>query len=226
LIALRHFAIPIPSTPETTPLAFFHFMERLKTTPREGWRRFRIGHGESIADHMYRMAIMTMLAPPTLASQLNIPRCTKMALIHDMAEALVGDITPMDQIPKDEKNRREAATMDFLTQRLLGGSYVEQAADIQSAWWEYEKGETKEAMFVKDVDKIELVLQMVDYERKAGGELDLGEFAHVATGVKLPEMRDWAKQILLQREQFWSEYGNKTRDGNEPQQLHLRKTLD
>jgi 5'-deoxynucleotidase YfbR-like HD superfamily hydrolase len=33
----------------------------LKTTKREGWRRFGI-NGESISDHMYRMSIMTMMA--------------------------------------------------------------------------------------------------------------------------------------------------------------------
>jgi len=52
---------------------------------------------ESIADHMYRMAIITMMCPdPTVKKD----RCVKMAIIHDMAEALVGDITPLDKVPK------------------------------------------------------------------------------------------------------------------------------
>lgn len=54
-------------------------------------------HAESIADHMYRMAIITMMCPdPTVKKD----RCVKMAIIHDMAEALVGDITPLDKVPK------------------------------------------------------------------------------------------------------------------------------
>ena len=92
----------------SSPVPFFHLLERLKTTKREGWRRFNIFHGESISDHMYRMSIMTMLAPPSLAAKINIPHCTKMALVHDMAESLVGDITPVDtQVSKSEKARRE-----------------------------------------------------------------------------------------------------------------------
>jgi len=53
---------------------------------------------ESIADHMYRMSIITMLCPPETG--INRDRCAKLALIHDMAEALVGDITPPDNIAK------------------------------------------------------------------------------------------------------------------------------
>jgi putative hydrolase of HD superfamily len=47
---------------------------------------------------MYRMGIITMLCPPEL--DINRDRCVKMALIHDMAEALVGDITPPDNVAK------------------------------------------------------------------------------------------------------------------------------
>jgi len=69
---------------------------------------------------MYRMSLICMFAPPSLSSKLNIPHCSKMALVHDMAEALVGDITPVDGIPKSEKNRRESTTMDYFTKSLLG----------------------------------------------------------------------------------------------------------
>ncbi len=45
---------------------------------------------------MYRMSLITMLAPPSLAARLDLPRCMKMCLVHDMAESLVGDITAVD----------------------------------------------------------------------------------------------------------------------------------
>jgi hypothetical protein len=59
--------------------------------------------GESIADHMYRMSLMTMAAPPSLASRLDLCKCMKMCLIHDMPESLVGDLTPADGVPKTER---------------------------------------------------------------------------------------------------------------------------
>ena len=197
----------LPDSPQEkskSPIPFFHLVERLKIEKREGWRRFGISHGESIADHMYRMSILTMLAPPSLSSKLNIPRCTKMALVHDMAESLVGDLTPVDGVPKVEKNRREAATMDYICQNLLGNVHGGFAGkDIRDAWQEYEDGETLESQFVHDVDKLELILQMVEYERAHNCTLDLSEFSWVAKRVCLPDMKDWAQEILNERDALW-----------------------
>jgi putative hydrolase of HD superfamily len=160
--------------------------------------------GESISDHMYRMSIITMCAPKLLTDKLDIPKCIKMALIHDMAEALVGDITPVDGIVKAEKNRRESTTMEYLTQNLLGrfngGST---GKDLMQAWQEYEDGETLESKFVRDVDKLELILQMLDYERAHEHELDLGDFSWVASRIELPEVKEWAAEVLRGREEFW-----------------------
>jgi len=193
-----------PTTDSTSPVPFFHMLERLKTTKREGWRRFGITHGESISDHMYRMSLITMFAPPALAARINIPHCTKMALVHDMAEALVGDITPVDGVPKDEKSRRESTTMDYFTKSLLGrvnGGLT--GKEIKAIWQEYEDSKTLESHYVHDVDKIELILQMVEYERVHNRKLDLGEFSWVATRIVLPEVKEWSDEILKEREVFW-----------------------
>lgn len=192
-----------PHPPEentTTPIPFFHLIERLKTTKREGWRRFGITQGESISDHMYRMSIMTMFAPPELASKINVPHCTKMALIHDMAESLVGDITPADKhITKAEKAGREAATMEYMVKNLLGNvpGAALSSAEMMRVFQEYEDNVTLEAQFVHDVDKMELLLQFIEYERSTG--IDLEEFAGVAGRVQLPEMQVWAEQIMQER---------------------------
>ncbi|KAJ5273269.1 HD domain-containing protein [Penicillium angulare] len=195
----------LPHPPEensTSPVAFFHLIERLKTTKREGWRRFGISHGESISDHMYRMSIMTMLAPPELASKLNIPHCTKMALIHDMAESLVGDITPADNVTKSEKARREGETMDYIVKTLLGNvpGGALSGAEIMRVFQEYEDNQTPEAQFVHDIDKMELLLQFIEYERTHG--VDLQEFEYVASKVQLPEIQAWAQQVISERPKY------------------------
>lgn len=162
--------------------------------------------GESISDHMYRMSLITMFAPPALAQKINIPHCTKMALVHDMAESLVGDITPVDGVAKHEKNRRESTTMDYLTKSLLGRVNGGTAAEeIRAIWQEYEDGETLESKFVHDVDKVELLLQMVEYERAHKQTLDLGEFSWVASRIELPEVKQWSDEILREREEDWGD---------------------
>jgi putative hydrolase of HD superfamily len=213
-----------PAEGSSSPLPFFHMLERLKTTKREGWRRFEIERygftylprvipqrltiryhsAESIADHMYRMSLLTLLAPPALLPKLDLHKCMKMALVHDMAESLVGDITPVDGLPKPEKSRREAETMDYLTKRLLGNVFGGAAgADIRAIWQEYEDSKTTDSHFVHDMDKMELLLQMMEYERRGRGYLDLGEFAYVATKMTLPETKAWADELLKERDEFW-----------------------
>ena len=152
-----------------------------------------------------------MLAPLSLSKELDVNRCTKMALVHDMAEALVGDITPKDGVDKSEKTRRESETMDFLTKELLGrvgNGGAEAGCGLREVWQEYEDNKTLEAKFVHDVDKLELVLQMMEYERRAGGSLDLGEFSWVAEKIVLKEVRQWCAEVLMEREIFWKGLGS------------------
>lgn len=163
---------------------------------------------------MYRMSLMTMLAPASLTSRLDLFKCMKMCLIHDMAESLVGDITPADGVPKMEKIRRETSTMDYITQRLLGnvqGGASNVGTEIRTLWQEHEDSETLESQFVQDIDKVELLLQMVEYERRGGGKVDLSEFTYVATKVSLPETKAWAEEILKERDEVWG--GKKLADG-------------
>ncbi len=143
-----------------------------------------------------------------------------MALIHDMAESLVGDITPVDGVAKSEKHRREAETMEYLCKDLLGNVYGgANGQQIRDMWQEYEDGETLESKFVHDVDKIELLLQMMEYERSHEGRKDLGEFSHVARRIELPEVQAWAAELLAEREQFWSSHGKIPKGATEPAEV-------
>ena len=136
-----------------------------------------------------------------------------MALIHDMAEGLVGDLTPVDGVPKTEKSRREAETMDWVSSSLLGRVHGGLAGEnIRDVWQEYEYGKTPESKFVHDVDKIELLLQMVEYERTSKCTLDLSEFSWVATRIELPEMKEWAQEILRERTLLWREHEKEPRE--------------
>jgi putative hydrolase of HD superfamily len=131
---------------------------------------------------------------------------TEVSLSTTLAEALVGDITPMDGVKRDKKNRQEEITMDYFTNSLLrkvnGGITGREIKDI---WHEHEDGETLESKFVRDVDKIKLVLQMVDYERVHKHKLVLGDSSWVASRIVMPEVKKWADEVLREREEFWGE---------------------
>jgi len=212
-----------PTTPSTkSPVQFFHLLGRLKTTRRQGWLDYGLQDVESIADHMYRMSIITMLCPRSLVEKLdiNVSRCTKMALVHDMAESLVGDLTPSQkeqieaQYGKGEKSRREGAVMQYVGNIMLGNVEGGQKGnepgdagkDLITAWQEYEDSKTNDSKFVHDVDKIELLLQMVEYEREGKGRLDLRDFVEVASRIQLQEVRDWWEELERERVDMWKKF--------------------
>jgi putative hydrolase of HD superfamily len=139
----------MPSVSEPSPAAravdFLHLTQSLKTTPRTGWVNNGVAHPESIADHMYRMSLMAMVAAKEMP-HLDPNKCVKLALIHDLAEAIVGDITPHDTVTKEEKAKLEADAMAKIRSMLgdaLGG------AEVEALWHEYEEGQTEEAKLLK-----------------------------------------------------------------------------
>ncbi|KAL5980307.1 hypothetical protein ACLOJK_028215 [Asimina triloba] len=68
---------------------------------------------------------------------------------------IVGDITPSDGVPKEEKSRREREALDYMC-KFLGGS---RAKEILELWMEYEENSSPEAKIVKDFDKYQKSFQ-------------------------------------------------------------------
>uniref|UniRef100_A0AC11C5I5 HD domain containing 2 n=2 Tax=Caprinae TaxID=9963 RepID=A0AC11C5I5_SHEEP len=138
-------------------LQFLRLVGQLKRVPRTGWVYRNVQKPESVSDHMYRMAVMALV---TKDEHLNKDRCVRLALVHDMAECIVGDIAPADNVPKEEKHRREEEAMKQLTQLLPGDLQKE----LYELWEEYETQSSAEAKFVKQLDQCEMILQASEYE--------------------------------------------------------------
>lgn len=152
-------------------LNFYRVLGRLKTTKRTGWLRSGVHLPESISDHMYRMSMMALTWPAQPG--LDTTHALQLALVHDVAEALVGDITPQDNVSKEEKFELERDAMRKICNGILDGG--ETAKRLFELWLEYEQGETEEAQFVKQLDKFEMVVQADEYERDQE-RLDLSDF--------------------------------------------------
>lgn len=65
---------------------------------------------ESISGHMYRMSMMTFLLDGS--EGLNQIRCMELALVHDLAESVVGDLTPFCGVSKADKRAMELKAME------------------------------------------------------------------------------------------------------------------
>lgn len=140
-------------------LEFLRAAERLKTVERSGWTSD--GRRESVAEHTWRVAMMAMLVAPLLPG-LDAARVVRMCLVHDLGEAIGGDV------PAPEQARRAAAgeTGKAAQERadLLGLVAPLPPAmrdEIVALWDEYEAARTPEARCAKAVDKLETILQHV-----------------------------------------------------------------
>ena len=89
-------------------------------------------------------------------------------------------------------------------------------SEIKDLWREYEDGKTLESIFVHDIDKIELVLQMMEYERRGEGKVDLSEFLGVTKKIRLEECKAWCNQAFDEREEFWKSTGKPLPKGWRP----------
>jgi 5'-deoxynucleotidase YfbR-like HD superfamily hydrolase len=163
-------------------LVLFHKIGELKKIKRSGWVRCNIPDPESVADHSYRTAFMAMMLGDIL--KVDTLKLMKMALIHDLGEVMAGDITPYDGIEREEKRRKEEEGLRQLLEGVPNGN------EYMGLWKEYEEQKSKEAIILKNIDKLEMAVQALEYQEVFPHE-DLSEFILEAQrGINIPEMRD------------------------------------
>lgn len=186
-------------TPNNYILIFLQIVSLLKTQRRTGWVDHGIPNCESISDHMYRMAVISTVIKN---KEVDTNKCVKISIIHDIAESLVGDITPFDTVTKEEKHRREYETIKYLSS--LVKKYDESnGEEILQFWLDYEEIRTLEARYVKDIDKFEMLLQCFEYEKSHKGSKRLDQFWSAISSIKTDEFKSLAHDLKAQREEFW-----------------------
>src|SRR3989454_12159215 len=76
---------------------FWQLLEQLKLEPRRGWKeKLRFSHVESVADHSYGVAMLCLFQAWSRGGY-DLEHLLKLALIHDLDEAITGDLTPEDK---------------------------------------------------------------------------------------------------------------------------------
>lgn len=142
-------------------LTFLRDAERLKSVTRSAWTSE--GERESVAEHTWRLCLMALVFAPHFP-EADLARLVKICIIHDLGEAIGGDIPAPQQsagAPKAEEERR-----DLL--RLLAPLPDELRREITELWDEYEAAQTLEAKLAKALDKIETIMQHNQGRNPAG----------------------------------------------------------
>ncbi|MDE0300454.1 MAG: HD family hydrolase [Candidatus Poribacteria bacterium] len=153
-------------------LDFIEEMAVLKNLPRTGWRFQGIKDGESVADHCYRVSLLSMILADMLAThgvRLDAEKVMRMALLHEVAEARIGDIPfpALEYIPENVKERGEDKAVKSMFEEFgtVGEKYIE-------IWEEFESNSSVEGQVVRAADKLELMIQAYEYEKVGYRSLD------------------------------------------------------
>ena len=140
-------------------LEFARTLRKLKTNKRTGWRIRGIPNCESVADHLFRSAVIGMVLSDI--EKLDTEKILRMLFLHELEETVTGDI---DALAKEKMNRAELRKIQIeaLEDALspLPKSIREQYISL---WKEVEEDKTLEARFCKDIDKLEMMIQAYEY---------------------------------------------------------------
>lgn len=167
----------------------------LKLLPRTGWLQRGLMEVESIAEHIFGVAALALLVGDQVPD-LDRGRLLAIALLHDLAEVLIGDLPASARrlfgaAAKQDAERRAMA-------ELLAG--LPQAEEYQQLWTEYVEGSSREARLIKALDRLEMLSQALAYER--AGSRAMAEFWIDVDGswsAEFPIVRTLAEQMVVAR---------------------------
>lgn len=131
----------------------------LKHLPRTGWVRMHAPN-ESVADHSFGAAVISLaLSKMEELSQQEESLLLKAAILHDLHEAKIGDLTP------DEKKAAKPDE-DGTEKEMASGTHFDSELPI--------KLPPKLALLLQDADKLDMLVRAI--ENANGGNPKMGPF--------------------------------------------------
>ncbi len=172
-------------------LDFFKTVANLKKVSRQGWvDKLDISNPESVADHSFSMAVMSMVVSDL--ENYNSEKIIKMTLLHDLAESKIGDYTP-GQISKDEKEELENNAFMEISNTLpedIKTQYVQ-------LWEEYQDNTSEESKMVHQIDKLEMALQAKIYQNEGHPKEKIESFFESAKAeITNPKLKEVFTKII------------------------------
>jgi putative hydrolase of HD superfamily len=133
-------------------LAFLREAEQLKDVLRNAYTAQ--GRQESTPEHTWRLCLMAMVFQDALPT-LDFQKVLKMCVLHDLGEAINGDVPAPLQASMPDKSARERQDL----QQLMRTLPTQLQAEFLALWDDYENAASPEAQAVKALDKLETILQ-------------------------------------------------------------------
>jgi len=199
-----------------TILNFLIEIGKLKKLPRTGFVWLGIKNPETIAQHTFGVAIMNWILGREIKPKLNLKEVIKTSLIHDLCEVYAGDMTPYwGLLPRDKEKRKEVLKKWIrlpkkvkekrdkkkfqkekkALQKLIKNLKPRLKKEIMNCWLGYERLSSREGRFVKQGDKIETLLQALEYWGAKPNTPVLGWWEEVEDLVDNPILIEFLEKI-------------------------------
>lgn len=151
--------LPTPAGKDQ-PLAgiatFLFEMGHLKQLPRAGWLLLGIPQPETVAEHSFRVGVVG-IALATLEGA-DVGRTAALCLLHDAHETRIGDV------PSVGRAYVTTAVPEAVSAHQTSTMPDDVGKVFQDLVAEYEAEETLESRVAHDADKIEALMQAIEYQ--------------------------------------------------------------
>lgn len=146
---------------EEKVLNYYLICNKLKHLIRKGWIDWNVKKDrlESVAEHVYGTLMLAIAMKSEYEYDIDILKVIYMLSIHEIGEAIIGDLT-IFEITKEEKEKIEHEAVKNILSDLLDGKYIEEL------FLEFDRKDTKEAIFAYQIDKLECDLQCKLYDEE------------------------------------------------------------
>lgn len=136
----------------TGRITFIQEAERLKNVLRSA--HTSSGRQESTAEHTWRLCLMAFTFADKLGN-IDMAKVLKLCIVHDLGEAINGDIPAVEQVDSAYKSDRERQDLKEISKTLPQTLQDE----LMGIWEDYEYALSREARIVKALDKLETIIQ-------------------------------------------------------------------
>lgn len=161
-------------------LVFIKRAEKLKTELRHSWTS-DITRQESVAEHTWSACLLAMVLFDEISMKVDQLRVLKMIIVHDLAEAVIGDIPAFEvSIRQDEKLKNEKGAISGIVSSLENKQLAD---EIVALWEEFEENKTPEAWLAKACDKSDVLLQHLNTDIKTWDKGDYKQNPYDSEGL-------------------------------------------
>lgn len=186
---------------DLTPVAnFLYEAGTLKHTARSGWWMAGVRIPETVAEHSWRTALIASIIAKLEGA--DPARAAFLATWHDSQESRTGDINHLGR----KYSGGEANPRDITADQVAG--FPARLADaVRELVAEYEAKESPEAVCARDADKLECMIQGIEYRAQghedaqrwidnSHGRLVTGSGRALADAVLETGTLDWLRAAL------------------------------